>query len=290
MAGPTTTGRIVTSYGRSFRVEVDDRQVYECSVRGKRTDLACGDVVEIRISNAEQAVIERALPRKSLLYRADDWRQKLIAANVTQVVVVLAPFPSFSEDFLGRCLLACEAADIEPLIVLNKCDLPEAEAARQRLAGYRELGYRLLELTARQSVDPLRPFLDNHVTVLIGQSGMGKSTIINTLLPQAQARVGDISIALDSGKHTTTHATLYHLNDTASIIDSPGMQEFGLKHLDATTLDRLFPEMREHVGQCRFRNCRHRVEPGCIMDELVRENRLAAERLAFYRRVVNELA
>ncbi|MBB5019432.1 ribosome biogenesis GTPase [Chitinivorax tropicus] len=280
----TAEGQIVASHGRSFRVLVD-QQIYECTTRGKRTDLACGDKVTVRISNQQQAVIEQVLPRQSLLYRADDWREKLIAANVSQVVIVVAPFPSFSEEFLGRCLVACEATDIQPLIVLNKCDLPEAETAKAQLALYETLGYRLLPLSAKQSVASLQPLLTGHTTVLIGQSGMGKSTLINALLPAAQARTGDISLALDSGKHTTTHATLYPLDAESAIIDSPGMQEFGLTHVSGDQLAHCFPELRPYIGECRFANCRHLSEPNCAISQALATGTLTERRVMLYRKL-----
>ena len=286
---PIETGLIIASHGRSFRVELTGGEVLEASARGKRTDIACGEHVSVRRLNDEQAVIEKIDERHSLLYRQDDWRTKLVAANVTQVVIVLAPFPSFSEDFLGRCLLACEAGNITPLIVLNKNDLPEADNARKTLQLYQQLGYRQIELSALYSIEPLHPYLHGHTTVLIGQSGMGKSTIINALLPDANVRTGDISLALDSGKHTTTHATLYHLDGGSHIIDSPGMQEFGLKQIAAAELASHFPEMRPLLGQCRFANCRHLSEPNCAIKAAVSEQGIDARRYALYSRIAGEL-
>lgn len=283
---PIETGLVTAGHGRSFRVEMSDGEIVEASARGKRTDIVCGDHVKVRRLNAAQAVIESTEPRRTLLYRQDDWRTKLVAANVTQVVIVLAAFPSYSDEFLGRCLLACEAGDIEPLIVLNKCDLPQAEIAKKNLALYQQLGYRLLYLSATDSVEPLRPYLHGQTNVLIGQSGMGKSTIINTLLPDVQVRVGDISLALDTGKHTTTHATLYHIDADSHIIDSPGMQEFGLKQIEAPELAHHFPEMRPYIGQCRFYNCRHLLEPNCAIKAAVAEGKITAGRYALFERVM----
>src|SRR5262249_5148253 len=157
--------------------------------------------------------------------------QKLIAANVTQAVVVVAARPGFYDDLVNRCLAACEHHGIAALIVLNKIDLPESATVRESLRIYETIGYRVLEICAKQDVSPLRLSLTAQTSVLIGQSGMGKSTIINSLIPEAALRVADISEALDSGRHTTTRSALYHLDAVSHIIDSPGMQLFGLNHL-----------------------------------------------------------
>ncbi len=286
----TCTGQIITSYGRRYIVETPEGVRYDCTTRGKKTDYACGDHVDLLVQNAEQAVIERAQPRQSLLYRSDAFRSKLIAANVTQLAIVLAPVPTFSEELLNRCLVAAEAGGIAPLIVLNKCDLPQAEAARARLAAWQALGYPLLPLSAREDVSALRARLQGHTSVLVGQSGMGKSTITNALLPDACARVGEISSALDSGRHTTTHAQLYHLDADSHLIDSPGLQEFGLRHLHAPDLIHEFPELRPYIGQCRFHNCSHRVEPGCALIAAAQSGAVSAERLAFLQKLTDELS
>ncbi|GAA5787106.1 putative ribosome biogenesis GTPase RsgA [Chitiniphilus shinanonensis] len=289
-ANTATTATIVASHGRAYIVEQADGTRLSASARGKKTDYACGDRVRIKVLNAEQAVIEGVEPRSTLLYRSDQWREKLIAANVTQLVIVAAPVPSFSEELIGRCLIAAEAEDIAPLIVLNKCDLPEADAARQKMAFWRALGYRVLELSAQQQIAPLLPYLQGQTSVLVGQSGMGKSTITNALLPDARARVNEISVALDSGKHTTTHATLYHLDAASHLIDSPGLQSFGLAHVTAEALPGLMPDLREHLGGCRFHNCRHRAEPGCALRAATDQGTIRPDRLALLHRLQDELA
>jgi len=286
----TCSGQIITSYGRRYIVETPDGTLYDCTTRGKKTDYACGDGVDILVQNAEQAVIERAQPRRSLLYRSDSFRSKLIAANVTQLAIVLAPVPTFNDELLNRCLVAAESAAIAPLIVLNKCDLPQADAARERLAGWLGLGYPLLTLSAQEDVSALRAHLQGHTSVLVGQSGMGKSTITNALLPAARARVGEISTALDSGRHTTTHAQLYHLDADSHLIASPGLQEFGLRHLPADELIYHFPDLRPYIGQCRFHNCSHRVEPGCALIQAGQTGAVRPERLAFFQKLTSELS
>lgn len=284
-------GQIIRSHGRRFIVEAEG-QTYGCSTRGKRVDFACGDRVEILIQNKEQAVIEESLPRSSLLYRQDEWKTKVIAANVSRILFVIAAVPSPSEELLNRCLIAAEAADIDPVILINKADLPETAALVEKLQPYAKLGYKMITLSAKQDMTPLLPLLDGETCVFVGQSGMGKSTLTNALLPEANARIGDISEALDSGRHTTTHATLYHLHDLSAgsdLIDSPGLQEFGLKHLQASDLLHYFPEMRPLIGQCRFHNCTHRKEPDCAIKQAAADGLIAQQRLDLLQRLSNEL-
>ncbi|HEY9101886.1 ribosome small subunit-dependent GTPase A [Chitinimonas sp.] len=281
----TEIARIIQSHGKSFLVELDSGRRYKATARSKKTDLAVGDRVEVGVLNEEQAVIERVTPRQSLLYRSDEWREKLIAANVTQIIVVLAAVPSFYEELLSRCTVAAEDADIRILILLNKADLPETAAARKALAPYQALGYPMLELSAKESVEALWPYLQGQTSVFVGQSGMGKSTLVNALLPEAQARTREISEALDSGKHTTTHATLYKLPQGGELIDSPGLQEFGLRHLPADRLISLFPELRQYAGQCRFQNCRHDREPGCALIAAAEAGEILPQRLQLLRKL-----
>jgi ribosome biogenesis GTPase len=283
-----TTGQIIKSYGRRFIVEADGH-LYDCTTRGKRVDYACGDRVDILVQNKEQAVIEGVKERHSLLYRQDDWKTKLIAANVTRILFVIAAVPTPNEEFLNRCLMAAESGDIDPVIVVNKTDLPETTELLNKLEPYQQLGYKLVQLSALDDVSVLPPLLQGQTSVLVGQSGMGKSTLTNALLPHAKARVGDISEALDSGRHTTTNATLYHLDENSQLIDSPGFQEFGLKHLEATDLIYYFPELRPLIGKCRFHNCTHRQEPGCAIKAAAAEGLIIPFRFDFLQRLTNAL-
>ena len=284
------TARIITSYGRRYIVRTPAGQLYDATTRKKRVDFACGDWVDMVVQNAKQAVIEDFQPRKSLLYRQDAWKTKLIAANVERLFIVLAAVPSPSEILLQRALLAAEAGEIEPFIVLNKTDLAETALWRERLAFYQDLGYPLIEVSALNSVEPLRPLLAGYTSIFLGQSGMGKSTLTNALLGEALARTNDISAALDSGKHTTTHAQLYDLADNTFLIDSPGLQEFCVHHLAVPDLLHYFPDMRHLIGQCRFHNCTHRQEPNCAIKTAVEQGAVAASRLAFLQRITDELS
>ncbi|MDO5074236.1 MAG: ribosome small subunit-dependent GTPase A [Neisseria animaloris] len=283
------TAQIITSYGRRYIVRTGSGRIYDSTTRKKRVDFACGDYVHITPINNEQAVIEDYLPRESLLYRQDTWKTKLIAANVDQLLIVTAAVPGPSETFIQRALLAAEAADIRAVIVLNKADLPETAAWHEKLKFYETLGYPVLEVSALDNAEPLKPVLQGHTNIFLGQSGMGKSTLTNVLLGSQTARVGDISTALDSGKHTTTHAQLYDLNEETQLIDSPGLQEFGLFHLDAVQLLHYFPDLRHLAGQCRFHNCTHRAEPGCAVKNAAEAGEVRRDRVAFLQKVTDEL-
>lgn len=280
-------GRVIAAHGRQYLVELADGSRISCFPRGKKSEIACGDRVDIQRTSDDQGVVEAIQPRTSLLYRSNEIRQKLIAANVDQILIVVATEPGFSDELVTRALLAAESEEIEPLIVLNKCDLADKlPGARQRLAVLAGLGYRVIELSARDHAEDLRPWLAGKTSVLVGQSGMGKSTLVNALIPEAQAATREISQALDSGKHTTTHATLYHLDATSDLIDSPGLQEFGLGHLDRQEIELAFREFRPYLGQCRFRDCRHHREPGCTLTTALAEGLIDAGRFAIYQRIV----
>lgn len=263
-------GTIVAAFGRHYEVEGDDGALWQATPRAKRSVYACGDRVDLEVAAAGQARILEHLPRTSLLYRSDEWKQKLIAANATQIVLVVATEPAFSDELLTRALVAAEHEGMRAVLVLNKCDLENClAAARARLAAFAALGYPLLEICAQRSAAPLLPYLAGQLSILVGQSGMGKSTLINTLVPSAAAATREISTALDSGKHTTTHARLYRLAGGGAVIDSPGLQEFGLAHLTFGDIEHGFPEFRPTLGRCRFHDCRHDAEPECAVKALV---------------------
>jgi len=203
---------------------------------------------------------------------------------------VLATQPSFYEALLNRCLIAAEAANIKPLIVLNKCDLADDNNAKQKLALYTLLGYQVLTLSAKEDISSLKPYLQDEASILVGQSGMGKSTIINSLLPDEDVRTREVSHTLDSGKHTTTAAHLYHIDAHSQLIDSPGLQEFGLHHLSTDELEHAFIEFRPYLGKCRFNNCKHLQEPECAIKDAVTSGHISSERLAIYQMLRTEIS
>lgn len=283
-------GLVVAAYGKRYEVEIPQTDLsrgaanrkISCVTRGKKTDLACGDCVRIKLTDSAEGVVEASHPRKTLLYRSNAFKSKVLASNVTQVAIVLATQPSFYEALLNRCLIAAEAANIKALIVLNKCDLADNSNALSKLQLYKSLGYEVLPLSAKDDISPLGQHLTDHSTVLVGQSGMGKSTIVNALLPNENVRTREVSDVLDSGKHTTTAAHLYHLDGTSQLIDSPGLQEFGLHHLSVEELEHAFIEFRPYLGKCRFNNCRHMQEPDCAIIQAVQSQNIDRERLSNY--------
>ncbi|BEV08325.1 ribosome small subunit-dependent GTPase A [Methylophilus sp. DW102] len=280
-------GLIVAAYGKRYNVELPDGRILSCVTRGKKVDNAAGDRVTVTLTANNEGVIEKTAERTTLLYRSNAYKSKVLAANVTQILIVLATQPSFYEDLLNRCLVAAEAAGIRAVILLNKCDLPNPQALH-KLEQYAALGYLTLQLNARQSVEALKPLLAGHTSVLVGQSGMGKSTIINSLLPEARSKTQEISTTLDSGKHTTTATHLYHLDQDSAIIDSPGLQEFGLYHINETELEYAFVEFRPFIGHCKFNNCTHTHEPDCAILKAVQAGSIPRERLQIFQQIRSE--
>ena len=287
---PLLTGQVIAAYGKRYLVELEDQRQISCVTRGKKTDLACGDVVDIQLTDNHEGVVEALQTRTTLLFRSNAFKSKLLAANVTQVVIVLATSPSIYEGLLNRCMVAAEAAGIKILIVLNKCDLPHNNEAMTLLGQYTALGYNVLKLSAKQDIAPLRAWLEGNTSVLVGQSGMGKSTIVNALIPELNVRTQEVSSVLDSGKHTTTAAHLYHLNADSHLIDSPGMQEFGLHQLSVDELEQCFIEFKPFLGKCKFQDCKHLHEPECALQAAVKAGNISQNRLDIFHTLAKELS
>jgi ribosome biogenesis GTPase len=289
MTDSARAGRVVAAHGRHFLVD-DGENIVDCVTRGRKSDIVCGDQVAFSGTHADSGVIEKVAARGNLLYRSDEFRSKLIAANLDLAVIVVAAVPYFREELLIRCLVACESSNIPVLIALNKSDLPETAALHRYLETYAQLGYPQITVSARGDLAELQAHLSGKTSVLVGASGVGKSTLLNKLAPAANAATGEISFALDAGKHTTTNARLFHLPEGGDLIDSPGMQEFGLQHLTTAALMDAFPEIRARAGQCRFYNCRHMKEPGCAVIAAVQAGDMLPSRYKVYQSLIGLLS
>jgi len=266
-------GLVVAGHGRHVWVETPDGKRLICHPRGKKSATVVGDQV-LWQATQDEGTIEKILPRRNLFYRQDEIRTKSFAANLDQVLILIAAEPEFSESQLSRALIAAEAERIRPVIALNKSDLAGPFGrAWERLENYRDMGYTLLPLALKPKAEDapatelseLLAVMQGYTTLILGPSGSGKSTLINRLLPHADVLTNEISTALNSGKHTTTSTSLYWVDEakTTAVIDSPGFQEFGLNHIDPMHLAGLMPDIKAHTGSCKFYNCSHLHEPGC---------------------------
>ena len=287
-------GLVVAGHGRHYVVETPEGRRVTCHPRGKKSDCVVGDRVRWQASG-DEGVIEHVERRRNLLFRQDEWKTKSFAANLDQLLVLVAARPVFSESQLSRALIAAESAEIPARIALNKADLPEIEAARERLVPYSRMGIEVHEVALKAAPEAARsqllPLLDGRATLVLGPSGTGKSTLINLLAPDAGAQIGDVSQALNSGRHTTTSTRWYWLDAvrTTGLIDSPGFQEFGLRQIDAQQLPRLMPDLREHAKACRFYNCTHRQEPECGVQAAIARGEISETRYRIYREIFDEL-
>lgn len=281
-------GRVVADFGREFLVEFADRRQVVCTRKGRRQDATCGDFVEVRLNGPAQGSIERVGTRRNLLFRSDQWNEKTLAANVDQVVILLAPKPPISEAFLNMSLVACDAARIPVVIALNKSDLPEHAAARKTLVAYEKMGYTVITMSAKFDVAPLLPHLEKKTTLLVGQSGMGKSKTVNALVLSDVARVGELTASRDSGAHTTTFSRFYRLDKDTCIIDTPGFQSFGLFHLTEDQIGDAMRDFRPFLGACKFNDCAHLSEPGCAIIAAAAKGQVSAARLSFYQVLIEQ--
>ena len=290
--GATVTATVIAAHGRHYLALADGVRL-QCVTRGKKSDIAVGDSIHLQMTSENQGVIESIGDRATLLYRSDQYKSKLLAANVTQLFIVVATEPGFADDLISRALVAAEAAGVRAHIVLNKVDVTASLArTRERLQAYAALGYPIHEVSARTAPEAacatLGPLLAGESTILIGQSGMGKSSLINLLVPDADIAVREISAALDTGKHTTTFTRLYAIDGQTRIIDSPGFQEFGLFHLTEGMLERAFPEFAPYLGKCKYYNCHHSNEPECAIRGAVASGAIAPMRHALYLQLKHE--
>ena len=302
MANPLLEpGLVVAGHGRHVLVETPDGRRLICHPRGKKSQTVVGDHV-LWQATQDEGTIEKVLERRNLFYRQDEIRTKMFAANLDQVLVLIAAEPVFSESQLSRALIAAEAEKITPIIALNKSDLTEPFGqAWERMGVYREMGYTVVPLAlkpkaegiAATELEALLPLLHGKTTLILGPSGSGKSTFINRLLPGAQVLTNEISTALNSGKHTTTSTSLYWVDEakTTAVIDSPGFQEFGLNHIEPMHLAGLMPDIKAQAGDCKFYNCTHLHEPGCgVLRALPGGRTISANRFKIYGDLFAELS
>ena len=292
LKGTVLQGLVVASHGRHCVVETPDGERRICHPRGKKNQVVVGDQVQW-LASTDEGTIEKVEPRRNLFYRQDEIRTKSFAANLDQVLILIAAEPEFSEMQLTRALIAAEAEHITPVIALNKSDLTDAFArSLARLAPYTTMGYTVLQLALKQGqMSDLIQRLHHKTTLVLGPSGTGNSTLINQLIPDANVATGEISHALNSGRHTTTSTTWHWVDGDrkTGLIDSPGFQEFGLHHIDAMQLAAYMPDMKPHVANCKFYNCTHLHEPGCGVQAAVQSGAISASRYKLYGLLFAEL-
>lgn len=286
------TGLITSAFGRHYQLELDNGERLLAHPRGKKSDAVVGDRVQWQHSH-DEAVIEKILPRRNLFYRQDEMRTKAFAANIDQILFMAAAEPEFSARQLNRTLVAAAAAQIDVVIVLNKSDMqvPFQQALR-RMHVYRDMGYQVLPTSIRHQTNlpELLNQLKHKTTLILGQSGTGKSTLINAIIPDVQVQTQELSKALKTGKHTTTTSQWYWLPEhQGAVIDSPGFQEFGLHHIMPTKLAQLMPDIHPYTQECRFYNCTHLHEPGCRVIAAVQNHLIDETRYNFYQETMQEL-
>ncbi len=288
-------GIVIAAYRRYTLVKDNTDQFIQCQQRKSVGQLVCGDNVIWQAESENSGVITAIEERRSILQRPDiNNKLRIIASNIDQVFIVVANKPALNEGLIDRYLVAAENSHLTPIIVLNKTDLcsqQEITELKKRLKLYQDIGYTVIYTSAKQEhgLDSLKNHLKNNNNIFVGQSGVGKSSLINSLL-KSDARVGEISQATGKGKHTTTTAYLYFLdNDKGQIIDSPGVREFGLVKLSEPEIANGFIEFKPYLGYCKFRNCAHKNEPGCVLLNAVDENKISKKRWDSYQRIIASL-
>ncbi|MDI9244865.1 small ribosomal subunit biogenesis GTPase RsgA [Marinobacter sp. CHS3-4] len=299
--GPEQEGLIIAHYGQQLDVEVlegeDKGQVVRCFVRANIDSLVTGDRVIWRMSGNETGVIVARCDRQSLLQRPDNFGAlKPVAANIDHIILVIAPEPEPHDNLIDRYLVAAEITNIPAILLLNKSDLlneHNRDAINTLLARYRDLGYRVEQTSSKtdgEKAAGVEALIKDQTSVFVGQSGVGKSSIIQTLLPDESIRVGAVSESTGKGVHTTTTARLFHLACGGDLIDSPGIREFGLWHMSPSEIEYGFREIRDLIGHCKFRNCSHLGDPGCAIAAAAEEGRISESRLKSFHRILQDMA
>ena len=275
-----------------FWKPIELNSIWRCHTRTNLELLVTGDRVKWQADpNTGLGIITAIQPRQSLLTRPDRYHKvKPVAANISLIVIVIAPLPEPAPTLIDRYLVACEDANIPALLVLNKCDLLKENDPILLLAEeYRQLGYDFILTQSNGNLDELIKRIDNQTVAFVGQSGVGKSTLINAIIPDADQKTNVISENSALGQHTTTSTRLIRFGENGALIDSPGIREFGLWHLDHEKIDGGFPEISALLGHCQYRNCTHTHEKQCALKEGVKNGDILQRRLESYLRLIDEI-
>jgi len=293
--GIEETGLVIAGYGAQLIIEDQKQQQTPCTWRQNLGAIVVGDQVIWQRIDEAQGVISAILPRESLLERPNfHGKTKPVAANIHQIFIVCSPVPALQLALIDRYLVAVELTDIKPIIVVNKIDLlskDELNALKQQMQTYSDVGYDVLYVSSntRNGLRSLELALENNFSILVGQSGVGKSSTIKALLPDIDIQIGEISTISKLGKHTTSASRLYHLAHGGAIIDSPGVRDFGLWHLEKESIALGFTEFSPYLGKCKFSNCSHITEPSCAILDALKENKIARARWQNYVNIYNSL-
>jgi len=288
-------GLVIARYGQSADIELDDHSLRRCAIRKTVDPVVCGDRVTLEVHNRDEYVITGLRKRRNLLIRPDtSGGQKRIAANIDQILVVCTATPLPSTDQIDRYIIAAELLGITPVLLVNKIDLlapDDIEVLREHLHHYTSVGYKVVYSSTRSEngLEQLHATLSDKTSILVGVSGVGKSSIVKCLLPDTSVRIGDVSEKTGQGKHTTTTARLYHLPGNADIIDSPGIRQFSLWRVSAGDVVHGYREFRNYADKCRFHNCRHAGEPGCAVADAAASGEISQQRLESYRRILESI-
>ncbi|WP_456380949.1 small ribosomal subunit biogenesis GTPase RsgA [Thiolapillus sp.] len=288
-------GRVISRHGQHLLVQDEEGIDHHCLFRQNLGEIVCGDRVLWQVASDDQGVVVSLLPRSTVLSRPDySGRDKPLAANITQLIVVLAPKPAPTGYLTDQYLVAAELIGVKALITLNKADLLEAkewQKFQQQYGYYEEIGYPLVGVSAHKEhgLEPLMQRLSNETSILVGQSGVGKSSLINALIPHREETVGELSETSGLGRHTTSVATLHFLENGGEIIDSPGVRSFRLGKITRQQLEAGFREFAPFLGKCQFSNCTHRSEPGCALTAAMNAGAIHPERLKNFLHMAEQL-